>query len=70
MCVYEYEDLDEQIVTYNAVLDGIDDALAQLKKADNLHGMTDIQGQSVIQLREIRDTMIGDLNDLEERAYR
>jgi len=68
MCVYEYEDLDEQIVTYNAILDGIDEALAQLKKADNLHGMTDMQGQSVIQLNEIRDAMIGDLNNLEDRA--
>ena len=66
MCVYEREvDLDEQIVTYSAVLDGIDEALAQLKKADNLHGMTDTQGQAVIQLKMIYDAMIGDMNDLE-----
>ena len=70
MCVYEYEDLGEQIVTYNVILDGIDSALAQLKKADNLHGMTDIQGQSVIQLREIYNTMIGDLNNLEDKPSR
>lgn len=66
--VHEDVDLDEQIVTYNAILDGIDEALAQINKADNLHGMTDVQAQSYIQLKQIYDTMIGDINDLEEGA--
>ena len=66
MCVYEKEtDLGEQLVTYNAILDGIDEALAQINKADNLHGLTDVQAQSYIQLKQIYDTMIGDINDLE-----
>ena len=66
MCVYEKEtDLGEQLVTYNAILDGIDEALAQINKADNLHGLTDVQAQSYIQLKQIYDTMIGDTLDLE-----
>lgn len=66
MCVYEKEtNLDEQLVTYSAILDGIDEALAQINKADNLHGLTDVQAQSYIQLKQIYDTMIGDTLDLE-----
>ena len=65
MCVYEYEDLDEQIVTYNVILDAIDAALSGINKADNLHGLTDLQAQSFIQLKQMYDDMIGDINDLE-----
>ena len=66
MCVYEREvNLDEQLVTYEAILDGIDTALAQINKADNLHGLTDVQAQSYIQLKQIYDAMIGDQLDLE-----
>ena len=60
-----YEDLGEQIVTYNAILDGIDEALAQINKAENLHGLTDVQAQAYIQLKQLYDTMIGDTLDLE-----
>ena len=66
MCVYENEvDLGEQIVTYSAILDGIDTALAHINKANDLHGLTDVQAQSSLQLKAIYDVMIGDINDLE-----
>ena len=58
-------DLGDQIVQYSEVLDKLDEALAELIKADQDFGLTDIQGQSVIQLREIYDAMIGDVLDLE-----
>jgi hypothetical protein len=60
-----YEDLGEQIVTYNAILDGIDTALAEINKANNLHGLTDLQAQSYLQLKSMYDAMIGDILDLE-----
>lgn len=60
-----YEDLDEQIVTYNVILDGIDTALAEINKANNLHGLTDLQAQSYLQLKAMYDAMIGDILDLE-----
>lgn len=63
--VHEDVDLGEQLVTYSAILDGIDEALAQINKADKLHGLTDVQAQSYIQLKQIYDTMIGDTLDLE-----
>ena len=66
MCVYEEEiNLGDQIVQYSEILDKIDEALAELIKADQDFGLTDIQGQSVIQLRSIYDAMIGDVLDLE-----
>jgi hypothetical protein len=58
-------DLDDQIVQYSDILDKLDEALAELNKADRDFGLTDIQGQSVIQLREIYDAMIGDILNLE-----
>jgi len=60
-----YEDLGEQIVTYNAILDGIDTALAEINKANNLHGLTDLQAESYLQLKTMYDAMIGDILDLE-----
>ena len=57
--------MTEQIDQYNEVLDNLDEALAELNKADRDFGLTDIQGQSVIQLRAIYDAMIGDILDLE-----
>ena len=60
-----YEELGEQIVTYNAILDGIDTALAEINKANNLHGLTDLQAQSYLQLKSMYDAMIGDILDLE-----
>ena len=60
-----YEDLGEQIVTYNAILDGIDTALAEIDRANNLHGLTDLQAQSYLELKSMYDAMIGDIVDLE-----
>ena len=57
--------LDDQIVQYSEILDHLDDALAELIKADRDFGLTDIQGQSQIQLRQIYDAMIGDVLNLE-----
>lgn len=58
--------LDDQIVQYSEILDKLDEALAELIKADQDFGLTDLQGQSQIQLRAIYDAMIGDVLDLEE----
>ena len=57
--------LDDQIVQYNEILDKLDEALAELIKADQDFGLTDMQGQSAVQLRTIYDAMIGDILDLE-----
>jgi hypothetical protein len=61
--------LDDQIVQYNEVLDKLDEALAELNKADRDFDLTDVQGQCVIQLKQIYDTMIGDLLDLERESF-
>ena len=61
-----YEELGNQIVQYNEVLDKIDEALAELMKADQDFGLTDLQGQSQIQLRAIYDAMISDVLKLED----
>ena len=57
--------LDDQIAQYSEILDKLDEALAELNRADRDYDLTDIQGQSVIQLRNIYDAMIGDILDLE-----
>jgi hypothetical protein len=68
MCVYEKEiNLGDQIVQYSEILDKLDEALAELIKADQDYGLTDVQGQSQIQLRAIYDAMIGDVLDLERQ---
>lgn len=64
----DYYELGEQIVTYNAILDGIDTALAHINKANDLHGLTDLQAQSYLQLKSMYDAMIDDINDLEREA--
>jgi len=70
MCVYEKEaNLDDQIVQYSEVLDKLDEALAGLIKADRDFGLTDLQGQSQIQLRAIYDAMVSDLLDLERESF-
>ena len=56
---------DNQIDHYNEVLDKLDGVLAELNKADLHFGLTDMQGQSKIQLSQIYDAMIGDVLDLE-----
>ena len=57
--------MTDQIDQYNEVLDKLDEALAELNKADRDFDLTDIQGQSIIKLRQIYDAMIGDVLDLE-----
>lgn len=61
--------MTDQIDRYNEILDKLDETLAELNKADRDFDLTDIQGQSVIQLRQIYDTMIGDLLDLERESF-
>jgi len=61
--------VSDQIDQYNEVLDKLDEALAELNKADRDFDLTDIQGQSVIQLRQIYDAMIGDVLDLERESF-
>jgi hypothetical protein len=61
--------LDDRIEQYNTILDRLDETLAELTRADLHCALTDIQGQSVIQLNQIRDAMLSDLMDLEEKAY-
>jgi hypothetical protein len=60
---------EDAITQYSEILDHIDQALASLNKADRNYGLTDIQGQSVIQLRQIYDAMIGDVLDLEREVF-
>ena len=60
---------DNQIDQYNEILDKLDDVLGELCKADRDFDLTDIQGQSVIQLRQIYDAMIGDVLDLERELF-
>lgn len=57
-----------QIDHYSEILDKLDEALAELIKADRDYGLTDIQGQSQIQLRQIYDAMIGEVLDLERES--
>ena len=57
--------LCDQIVQYSEILDKLDEALAELIKADQDFGLTDLQGQSQIELRAIYNAMIGDVLDLE-----
>jgi len=61
--------LDDQLVQYSEILDKLDEALAELNKADRDYELTDIQGQSVIQLRQIYDAMIGDVLNLEHELF-
>jgi hypothetical protein len=61
--------LDDQIAHYSEILDKLDEALAELNRADRDYELTDIQGQSVIQLRQIYDAMIGDVLDLERESF-
>ena len=57
-----------QIDHYSEILDKLDEALAELIKADRDFGLTDIQGQSQIELRQIYDAMIGDVLELERES--
>ena len=61
--------LDDQIAQYSEILDKLDEALAELNRADRDFDLTDIQGQSVIQLKQIYDAMIGDVLNLERESF-
>jgi hypothetical protein len=61
--------VSDQIDQYSEILDKLDEAIAELNKADRDFDLTDIQGQSAIQLRQIYDAMIGDLLDLERESF-
>ena len=61
--------MTDQIDQYNEVLDKLDEALAELNKADRDFDLTDIQGQSIIKPRQIYDAMIGDVLDLERTSF-
>ena len=56
----------DQIDQYSEILDKLDEALAELIKADQDFGLTDLQGQSQIQLKNIYDAMISDVLKLED----
>jgi len=60
---------EDAITQYSEILDHIEEALGELKKADLHYGLTDIQGQSVIQLRQIYDAMIDDVLNLEREVF-
>lgn len=53
---------------YHEILDKFDDLLGELNKADLHFGLTDMQGQSQIQLRQIYDAMTGDILNLEREV--
>lgn len=61
--------MTDQIDRYNEVLDKLDETLVELNKADRDFDLTDVQGQCVIQLKAIYDTMIDDLLDLERESF-
>ncbi len=61
--------MTDQIDRYNEVLDKLDETLAELNKADRDFDLTDVQGQSVIQLRQIYDAMIDDVLNLEREVF-
>lgn len=61
--------MTDQIDRYNEILDKLDETLAELNKADRDFDLTDVQGHSVIQLKQIYDTMIDDVLDLERESF-
>lgn len=61
--------MSDQIDQYNEILDNLEDALGALIKADRDFELTDIQGQSVIQLKQIYDAMVEDVLDLERQSF-
>ena len=51
---------DNQTSQYTNILDALDETLAELKKADMNYGLTSMQEQSFVQLREIYALMTND----------
>jgi len=58
---------DKQISQYEEIIEKLDDLLGELNKADLHFGLTDVQGQSIIQLRAVYDVMTDDVLDLERQ---
>ena len=58
---------DKQISQYEEIIEKLEDLLAELNKADLHFGLTDVQGQSQIQLRSVYDVMTDDVLDLERQ---
>ena len=58
---------DKQISQYEEIIEKLEDLLGELSKADLHFGLTDVQGQSIIQLRSIYDVMTDDVLDLERQ---
>lgn len=56
-----YNSIDQ----YGEILEKLEDAIAEIVKADLNFGLTDVQAQSFIQLKMIYDAMADDANDHE-----
>ena len=60
--------ISNSVDQYHEILDKFDDLLGELNKADLHFGLTDMQGQSQIQLRQIYDAMTDDILNLEREV--
>jgi hypothetical protein len=58
---------DKQISQYEEVIEKLEDLLGELSKADVHFGLTDVQSQSIIQLKSMYDVMADDVLDLERQ---
>ncbi len=58
---------DNQTSQYTNILDALDETLAELKKADMNYGLTSMQEQSFVQLREIYVLMTNDALKLDSQ---
>ena len=58
---------DNQMSQYTNILDALDETLAEHKKADMNYGLTSMQEQSFVQLREIYALMTSDALKLESQ---
>jgi len=59
---------EKQITQYEEVLEKFEDLLGELHKADIHFDLTDVQGQSQIQLQAIYEAMAKDALDLESET--
>ena len=60
---------DKQLSQYEEIIEKLEDLLGELSKADLHFGLTDVQSQSIIQLRSIYDVMTDDVLDLERESF-
>lgn len=58
---------DKQISQYEEIIEKLEDLLGELNNADLHFGLTDVQGQSQIQLKAVYDVMTDDVLDLERQ---